>query len=102
LLLIGTLVNDGLHGAVALLQGSWKMDDARPPQTVQPGGAEVSLIDMHAEHALAMTMGRACVEVAQTAEGTVAVLDVSPLHAPVYRSHVNPLQWSLHETIRRN
>src|SRR6185295_4222932 len=86
----GALIDDRLQLSVALMQRAGKVHGRREDQAVEPGLVEMSLGDPHADHALAIALGRQRVEIARAAKCAITVLDPFAFETPVGCSHGKP------------
>src|SRR5260370_4936319 len=87
LLLGRRLVRDGAALAGARRQRSRKIDHGDPIEAVELHFAEMTLLDVHGNEALADLMGRPGIEVTGTAERAVAVLEPLALETPIRVCH---------------
>ena len=86
----GALVDDRLHLAIAFMQRARKINGCRENQTIERGTLEVSLGNLHADHAFARSVSRRGVEIAGTTKRAIAVLDPFAFETPVRCSHGTP------------
>src|SRR4051812_14218425 len=81
--LVGARVDDGLHGAVALVDGAGPCIEQGGPQALQRHVTEMTLVDPDHLEAVAVAAGGPTLELARAAIVTVAAAERDPFEIPI-------------------
>ena len=80
---VRTIVDDHLHGPVALVNGPRPRDEDAPAKAVKRHIAESSLVHLHEDGGLAIAVRRKAAELTRATALAAAVDNLGSLHGPL-------------------